>query len=52
MYAWIWRHLPGGVTGKVVGTIMLATAAMAVLWFVIFPWVAPRLPVDRVMPGG
>jgi hypothetical protein len=51
MYAWIWRHLPGNVRSKAACAVVLATGAMALLWFVIFPWLAPRLPVDRVMPG-
>ena len=50
MYLWLWRHLPGGVTGKLVGTVILALAAAALLWFVVFPWLTPQLPLDRVMP--
>ncbi len=52
MYRWLWRHLPGGPPGKATSAIILATAVLAVLWLVIFPWLTPRLPLDRVMPGG
>lgn len=52
MYLWLWRHLPGGVASKVAGMLTLAVAAIALLWFVVFPWVTPRLSLDRVMLGG
>lgn len=51
MYLWLWRHLPGGVAGKAAGMATLALAVVALLWFVVFPWVTPRLPLDQVMPG-
>ena len=41
MYAWIWRHLPFGVPGKLGGSLLLAAAFAALLWFVIFPWADP-----------
>lgn len=52
MYGWIWRHLPGGVASKLVFTAALAVASVALLWFIVFPWITPLLPLDRVMPGG
>jgi hypothetical protein len=36
MYLWLWRHLPGGVTSKLVRTVILALAAAALLWFIVF----------------
>lgn len=48
MYAWIWRKLPLGLPGKLAGTALLATAAVALLWYVIFPWAEPLLPFDDV----
>ncbi|GGM01815.1 MULTISPECIES: hypothetical protein [Micromonospora] len=48
MYAWIWRKLPFGVPGKLLGSVMLATATVALLWYVIFPWAEPLLPFDDV----
>lgn len=41
MYAWIWRRLPFGLPGKITGSLLLAGSAMALLWFVIFPWADP-----------
>ncbi|MFE9694652.1 hypothetical protein [Micromonospora sp. NPDC005806] len=48
MYAWIWRKLPFGMAGKLVGSVLLAAAAVALLWFVVFPWAEPLLPFDDV----
>lgn len=48
MYAWIWRHLPFGLAGKLIGSLLLASAALALLWFVVFPWAEPLLPFDDV----
>ncbi|MEV1146449.1 hypothetical protein [Micromonospora sp. NPDC049799] len=48
MYAWIWRKLPFGLPGKLVGSLLLATAAVALLWYVVFPWAEPLLPFDDV----
>jgi hypothetical protein len=48
MYGWIWRRLPGGRPGKVGGSFVLLLGALALLFFVIFPWVEPRLPWNHV----
>lgn len=48
MYAWIWRHLPGGGLGKSLSALTLAVAVLALLFFVVFPWVEPRLPFEHV----
>jgi hypothetical protein len=48
MYVWIWRRLPGGLPGKLVGSLVLLVAAVALLFFVVFPWVEPRLPFNDV----
>ena len=59
MYAWIWRRLPFGLPGKIIGSLALVAATGALLWFVIFPWAEPLLPFDDVQvtqntddPGG
>jgi hypothetical protein len=52
MYRWLWQRLPGGATSKAVCAAILAIAAAALLWFIIFPWITPQLPLDHVMPGG
>ncbi|SCE69000.1 hypothetical protein GA0074695_0335 [Micromonospora viridifaciens] len=59
MYAWIWRKLPFGLVGKLIGSLLLTAAAVALLWFVVFPWAEPLLPFfdsqvtdDSGVPGG
>lgn len=44
MYAWIWRHLPFGLPGKIVGSMLLVGVALAGLWFWGFPWAEQWLP--------
>ena len=48
MYAWIWRRLPFGLPGKLVGSALLVAIVCASLWFVVFPWAEPLLPFDDV----
>ncbi|HEX9231402.1 MAG TPA: hypothetical protein VF869_05810 [Jatrophihabitantaceae bacterium] len=48
MYVWIWRHLPGGVPWKALQTLLLVTGVCALLLFVIFPWIEPKLPISHV----
>lgn len=48
MYVWIWRHLPGGLPGKLLGTLALLAGVLALLFLVVFPWVEPRLPFNQV----
>lgn len=48
MYGWIWRHLPGSTALKVVQAVVLVAAVVALLLFVVFPWVEPRLPFNDV----
>ena len=57
MYVWIWRHLPGGLPGKLLGSLVLLAAAVLLLFFVVFPAVEPLLPfsdvtVDQAPTGG
>ncbi|MGI8879177.1 MAG: hypothetical protein ACR2KJ_01420 [Jatrophihabitans sp.] len=47
MYTWIWRHLPGGLSLKLLETLLLVAAVAALLLFVIFPWVEPHLPFNK-----
>lgn len=48
MYAWIWRHLPGPVTLRVTIAAVLVLSAIALLLFVVFPWLDPLLPFNHV----
>jgi hypothetical protein len=52
MYAFLWRHLPGGTSSKVLLSVVLVLAVCALLLFVVFPWVEPRLPFNDVTVGG
>jgi hypothetical protein len=48
VYTWIWRHLPGGLPGKLAGSLLLVLAVSALLLFVVFPWLEPMLPLNEV----
>ena len=48
MYGWIWRHLPGGTAAKALSALVLVLAVVALLLFVVFPWVEPYLPFTDV----
>ncbi len=52
MYTWIWRHLPGSNAMKALQAVALFLAAVALLFFVVFPWAEPYLPFDQVEVGG
>jgi hypothetical protein len=44
VYAWIWRKLPFGLPGKIIGSLLLVTLAGAGLWYWGFPKAEPLLP--------
>ena len=48
MYVFIWRHLPGVTALRVLQAALLIAAVAALLLFVVFPFVEPRLPFDNV----
>jgi hypothetical protein len=48
MYGWLWRHLPGPVAAKALIALVLVAGVVALLMFVIFPWVEPLLPFNDV----
>ena len=48
MYGWIWRTLPGGLPGKLLGSLLLLTVAVALLFLVVFPAIEPLLPYSDV----
>ena len=48
MYGWIWRTLPGGLVGKLVGSLLLLAAVVLLLFTVVFPAVEPLLPYSDV----
>ncbi|GAB3497008.1 hypothetical protein [Amycolatopsis cihanbeyliensis] len=48
MYGWIWRRLPGPVAVRAVTALLLVAGVVALLMFVVFPWVEPMLPFNDV----
>ena len=48
MYVWIWRRLPGGLPGKLAGSLLLLVGVLALLFFLVFPWAETRLPFNDV----
>lgn len=57
MYRWIWQQLPGPLALRLAAAVLLLLAAVAVLFFVVFPRVDPLLPwnhvtVDQPVPPG
>jgi hypothetical protein len=52
MYGWIWRHLPGPVAARLVLALVLVLGVVALLMFVVFPWVEPMLPFNDVSVQG
>jgi hypothetical protein len=48
MYGWIWRRLPFGLPGKMIGSALLTAAVVAVLRFWVFPAADPLLPFNDV----
>jgi len=45
MYAWIWRHLPGGPAVRAALAALLFLLVAALLLFVVFPLVDGRFPL-------
>jgi hypothetical protein len=52
VYAWIWHKLPGGLPGRLIGSLLLVVGVLALLWFVVFPWAEPLLPFGDVTVDG
>ncbi|WP_158677778.1 hypothetical protein [Streptomyces sp. SPB074] len=48
MYGWIWRHLPGNAWVKALLSLLLALAAVFLLFQYVFPWAEPLLPFNDV----
>jgi hypothetical protein len=52
MYTWIWRRLPGPVAMRVLQALLLVALFSALLLFVVFPWLEPRLPSNPITGPG
>ena len=46
MYAWIWRKLPFGLPGKLIGSALLIAGVAALLWYKVYPAIDPLLPFN------
>ncbi|MGI5156858.1 hypothetical protein [Microbispora sp. CA-102843] len=45
MYRFLWRRLPGGTALRLAVVLLLTGVTVAALWYVVFPWLAPRVPL-------
>ena len=43
MYGWIWSHLPGNLALRAAQALLLIALASALLLFIVFPWIEPKL---------
>jgi hypothetical protein len=48
VYGWVWRHLPGPLAARAAAVFLLVIGVVALLLFVVFPAVEPRLPTSHV----
>jgi hypothetical protein len=48
VYGWLWRKMPGNRAEKTAGMFALVLVVLLLLFFVVFPWVEPRLPWNEV----
>ncbi|WP_420113821.1 hypothetical protein [Pseudactinotalea sp.] len=51
MYGWIWRHLPGPAIVRALTLLVVLAALVLLLFEVVFPAVAPLLPIDENTVG-
>ena len=51
MYAWLWRRLPGGTLERLGLALAAVVVLGVVLWYVVFPWVEPKLQFDHGTVG-
>jgi len=51
MYGWLWRHLPGPTIVRTLTLLVLAVGIVALLFQVVFPAIAPLLPIDQNTVG-
>jgi hypothetical protein len=44
MYSWIWRRLPFGLAGRIIGSFLIVGAVGALLWYQVFPNIEQYMP--------
>jgi hypothetical protein len=52
VYAWLFRRLPGPLAVRISLALLLFLVVVALLFFVVFPWVEPHVPLNRVTVDG
>jgi uncharacterized membrane protein len=53
VYGFLWRVFPGGLLGKLLCSLVLVAAVVAVLFLFVFPQVEQLLPFqDVTVPNG
>ncbi|MCE7005065.1 hypothetical protein LWC34_19860 [Kibdelosporangium philippinense] len=48
MYGWIWRKIPGPLAVRITIATVLILGVIALLLFVVFPWLEPKLWFNNV----
>lgn len=51
MYEWLWRHLPGNTGTRIYAAAVTALVAGVLLWYVVFPWLEPKIHFDHGTVG-
>jgi hypothetical protein len=53
MYGTIWRLLPGDRAGKALTALAIILGVGALLWYLVFPWLEPKIQFDHgTVEGG
>jgi hypothetical protein len=47
MYATLWKLLPGDRGTKALTCLGLVLVMVALLWYVVFPWLEPKIQFDH-----
>ncbi|HEX6472209.1 MAG TPA: hypothetical protein VF069_24170 [Streptosporangiaceae bacterium] len=47
MYGALWRLLPGDRPTKALTAFVLVLGTVALLWYVVFPWLEPKIRFDH-----
>lgn len=52
MFSWLWRQLPGSTAERAGLALAAVTVITVLLWYVVFPWIEPKLQFDHGTVGG